>query len=826
MIKKLISLILIICLVTPLLVSCHKDQDDGDDVLRDFVVSTDHIDAFTYLAHRTELDYIRLFDRVSAQVHNGRIYYGYTEFLEYDSTNDENDESDGSNVDINKVFSTLIVASITVNGEDFRQIELAGSKDLSIINFNVSDDGTFVILAVLPVLTTTSVSYTLVRGEYDFNGRELNRDEFTDQLSGVTNFQDMMQAVIPDNDHIVLLIHGERSNSLKILNTDTGSVAELQLRAQHRNNHSMLLLEDGRLLVLDAHKDADTGGTSVVLREIDIDTEDFGEEYPIDGSISSNILPVRDSMPYDFLIVNNSYLYGYSIKTGEQMRLLSWSGIGIAGTHGMTDAYVGAYSDGSLFVMLRTWFSGTGEIMLYILSQVSRDEMPEQVVIILGGVMISDYMRSAVIDFNLENRFYKIEIIDYFELVGGSLQGVNTPALRQAAFDRFRTDMITGKGPDIIIDSLDFSASGHFLDLYPFIDADIELDRTDILPTVLKSLELSDGTLPGIVTTFSINTMIGTRETVGHIDSWTPSAMLTLAEESNLEYPFDTPMLRWSFIWNQLWTGAEFIDWENFKANIDSDAFISMLESSKFIPENREPGLRYLTLETYFKLLRGESLILWEAFSTINDYRFVADLIGEDMIILGQPTADGGKHFLTIGQPIGINAAAQNAGGAWEFLRTLLLNVVSYTDYYGDIYYNFPVHIGLFEELILDATTPRYAKNTDGSIQIDDDGNPVEIPHFIKRTSADALPDGAGFGVLDIETEIYTMSDFATAQLCNIVYNSTPFKSRFSETLTEMLYNDIDMYVEGARTAEDTARLMQNRVQRYLSEQELISGGR
>ena len=820
MIKKLIILILIICLITPSLISCRKDQDDGvDDVLRDFILSSDHIDAYAYLAHRTELQDVRLFERVSVQVHDGRIYYCYTEFVEKEST------EDGSDDDINRSRPVIMLASITVHGDDFRFVELGESDGLNVLTFNISGDGIITVFALEPVISAVSVDYILIRIEYDLNGRELKRDRYTDFLPEILNTRDILQTMILDSEHIAILIRNEQNNILHILNISIGSTAELKLKTQHFNSKSMVTFEGGGLLVLDEEKDADTGEVTAVLRELNFHTGDFGDVYHFYGSILSSIFPVYEDLPYDFLIADNSFLYGYSMTAGEQMKILNWQETGIVHSQGIADIYVGAYSDGSFLVMNRTWSAGAREIMFYTLSPVSRDEMPEQTALTLGGMMISDEIRSAVIDFNRENRLYRIEIIDYFELVGGNRYGHNDPSIHQAGFERFSADLLAGKGPDIIIDNLRWSDTDLYMDLYPFIDADNDLDRSAFIPSVLPGLEKADGTLPVIATTFSISTMVGTTETVGHIISWTPSAMLKLAEESNLEYPFDINISRWSFIWGQLWVGSAFIDWETFTAKIDSDAFISILESSKHFPEGRSSLWEIVSIERHLRLLRGESLVLREIFPSFRDYHFFTEVIGDDMIILGEPTSDGGKHFLAMGLPIGINASSQNADGAWEFLRTQLLSVVSGEDSTGITQY-FPVLVSLFEEMISEAATPRYETNTDGSIKTDDDGIPVEIPHFVEMRSTHTASNDAGVFDLDAVIEVFAMSDSAASQLRNVVYTSTPYKIRFSETLSDMLSTDIDFYLEGARTAEDTARLMQNRVQRYLSEQELILGVR
>jgi hypothetical protein len=81
------------------------------------------------------------------------------------------------------------------------------------------------------------------------------------------------------------------------------------------------------------------------------------------------------------------------------------------------------------------------DIDLYILSPVSREDVPEVTTLTLGGFYISDELRRAVVEFNMENAGFQIAIRDYFDEWDGDWR---------AAILRFRTEVITGGGPDII----------------------------------------------------------------------------------------------------------------------------------------------------------------------------------------------------------------------------------------------------------------------------------------------------------------------------------------------------------------------------------------
>ena len=771
---------------------------------------------YSYMVQRTQLDSIRLQKRLPAQMSDGRIYYCHPELVGSDLLNDdENDE-------FSDTYWVTVVSSITVNGEDFRQIELADSDIMTVLDFSILNDSVIEILATKIILSESGISLHLVHREYDFYGKEINQNDYTHLLPANVDTRDILQAMVVDKDNIAVLLEGERNNSLFILNAGTGSVFELQLTSQHFNSSSMVALKDGRLLVLDAQRDHSTGEVTTIFREVDFLNEDFAGVYPVSGNISLALHPARFDASYDFLISSNSTLYSYTITTGEQMKLLDWVETGII-HHNSENMFIGAYNDSTLCVLLRSSGVIGQEIMLFTLTQVPRGEMPEQIVITLGGFMIPDEITNMVIDFNQQNISYRVDIVDYFELSGGNRYGYIDPAVIQAAWERLRIDVVTGRGPDILIDTDNWSATGVFLDLYPFIDADRELDRSDFIPNVLESLERPDGRLPVIATDFSVSVIIGTKEAVGHIDLWTPSALLSLAEESlHMDNPFDVQLTSEMFIMNQLYFGTEYYDLENFKANIDSAAFISLLETSKYFPHERVGIRDSATMERYIKLLQGECLLLFEHLGNIEDFLFLTQVIGEDMVILGKPTENGGKHFLNIRNKIGINASTQYADAAWEFLRTLLLKTADITDYF-DSTQGFPIRTDRFEDIVTGAATPRYAINTDGSIWTDDDGNPVELPYSTRVITASAVNYVGSNRFFQEEYNLYAMPDTAADSFRAIVYSSIPNRNHIDATLIEMIHIDLARFFEGARTAEDTARIMQSRVQIFLSEQELLA---
>ena len=94
----------------------------------------------------------------------------------------------------------------------------------------------------------------------------------------------------------------------------------------------------------------------------------------------------------------------------------------------------------------------------------------------------------------------------------------------------------------------------------------------------------------------------------------------------------------------------------------------------------------------------------------------------------------------------------------------------------------------------------------------DNDGNIVEIPFEFE-----AYDEGGRNAVV---FNIYAMTDAVADSVKNIV--ETAVASNYNvhqQTLFSLIDGDIASFFAGVRSAEDTARIIQNRVQTFLNEQ-------
>lgn len=108
----------------------------------------------------------------------------------------------------------------------------------------------------------------------------------------------------------------------------------------------------------------------------------------------------------------------------------------------------------------------------------------------------------------------------------------------------------------------------------------------------------------------------------------------------------------------------------------------------------------------------------------------------------------------------------------------------------------------MYNELIESLKIPRLGRDVDG--------NQVEVAR-----SQIWLADG-------FEINLFAMTDQIANDLYKIVTTAGRNGRWIGEEIWSLVEEDLERFYSGARTAEDTARIIQNRFQTYLSERQLI----
>jgi ABC-type glycerol-3-phosphate transport system substrate-binding protein len=350
---------------------------------------------------------------------------------------------------------------------------------------------------------------------------------------------------------------------------------------------------------------------------------------------------------------------------------------------------------------------------------------------------------------------------------------------------------------------IDFSAIGlegyddFMIDLYPLMDADPDFDRSDPMESVLNDFEI-DGELYAAPSSFSINGFVGLTALVGEESGWTLDEMLAIEERYA---PDAAPLGGLSRAYAlEFWLSAiadSFIDWDTGKCAFDSDEFLRILEYIKTIPEN---SAEY----TINDLFGGEL-----AFFPINYMLSYTELQTLDVLFgdnaytfKGYPTrsGDGGlsRKYYLFPAP-GISSTCSDVDGAWSFIKFM------YNGYEG-LASGYQVSKRSRDKLI------RQTREEQTFTELDENGNEVLVPRTPGMGSFLGLP-----GELE-DVLLYPVSD-EQAERLDAVADSCDLTVNPDSAVMGIINEELPAFFAGDKSSADTAKIIQSRVQIYVSEQ-------
>ncbi|MCL2842278.1 MAG: extracellular solute-binding protein [Oscillospiraceae bacterium] len=723
-------------------------------------------------------------------VHGDRIFYYY---LHHERDEIENEaEIDWDNWQ--PPTPDIVVASVLADGSDLQEIRIpAPGSSIELSAVRVTDDGHIAMLMSHQEWSDFGAETTVFYMEYDMAGNQISSREIDGLVPENSNWFHMSQAILLQDGGAALYVMSDTSGE-QIFLLDSNFTVTGQLDTDWVQG--MTQLDDGRVLALSSQWDTATQTTHSTLQELDIAAGALGAEHPFTMANAHQLFPAREGSEFDLYIGDANHLFGYSFDTGERALLLNWIEAGIVSDGG---SHIGFLPDGRIAVLTMDFgigrmgnmaISRSDSLMteLAVLTRTARADLPEREVITIGGFNFWGEINRQVVAFNRVSQTHEIQVQDF--------SIYNTTDDFGAGRTRFLAAMGAGHGPDIVwgslVDLFPLVDRGLLEDLYSYMDADSVLNRSDFLANILQALETEDGTLPLMGNSFGISTMVGMADTAPEKEDWNLAALLDLIEQTP---PGTSPMGDWltaeSFLSSMLFfSGDEFIDWSNGTADLDSEAFIDLLEIAYRLPREIDDNIDWTEfVSEHTRMVQGEQFVMmsqiWSADTSMQVYSAMGDVR-----FLGMPTNEGGAHVLHVEAGFGINSGSEHKDAAWDFVRQFLLADAR-------IDWQLPIRIDRFEAAIEEAMTPETF--------IDEDGNEVE-------QSQGGMGFGDGFMV-----DLYALTEEEAATLRELV-SAASLLGRGDEAVSEMITEELLPFLAGDRSAADTARILQNRITTLLRE--------
>ena len=419
------------------------------------------------------------------------------------------------------------------------------------------------------------------------------------------------------------------------------------------------------------------------------------------------------------------------------------------------------------------------------------DSGNEDKIILTMVSVFSDYrLENTVAKFNVENDIYYIDYKDYSEYI--------TDDNILAGQTKLIAEITSGFIPDIInLEELPFiqwAYKGFFEDLYPFIDADLELSCSDIIENVIRLSE-TDGALYRIATEFSVDGLIGHPSVLGESMGWTMDEFIdVIADNPNADIPLGAWFNKVEFLWWYVQMNPDlFINRPEGVCNFDSDDFIRILTLINNLPRS-ESSENTFWIEL---ITQGRQIIDRMFGNRFLSIKIEKAIFGGEIVYKGFPMNDGIGNILSSNNMLAMSSACADKDGAWEFIRTFFTE--DWQRENSGLHFGFPTNKTVFLEKAEEVMTPEY--------ETDSDGNSTEIP---KGTTS--FDDGTTI-------ELYALTQDEVDQIIELVDTASFLSADIDRNLGMIVYESAANFFAGVNTAEDTARIIQNRVSIYLSEQ-------
>lgn len=502
---------------------------------------------------------------------------------------------------------------------------------------------------------------------------------------------------------------------------------------------------------------------------------------------------------FDFYTeLGSQSVYGFNIETGEQQFLFNWLELGIAAGGGSF------LSLGNGKYLTVAWHYETAEmgvapesLDLVLVERKPLSEIPEREELTLACIYLGNDDMIAVAEFNKTNPKARIKILDY--------SIYNTENDYTMGMTKLMTELTAGNVPDMIVENYDLplrnlAQKGLFLDLMPMIEADKDLGPDSLFEPILK-LFLDEGKLYTLYSGFELSTTLapagifekgkmGFEEVEAALKKLKPGASC-----------FDEGYTAPSYV-SMVMNGMDkFVDWKEGKAHFDGEDFINVLKFAKKLPMEIDWSVYGYSgfTDPRERFIKREQLFYQTTVMTnIDEIRALYKLTDGKIVFTGLPGI--GSNIVTTSSGISISANCKHPELAWEYVRQRILD-----DGYGALDENLWIVDKGRWALPLNKTALERYFNSQMTVVKDDAGN--ERPH-----------GSVGIGYeIPFEVTLYAMSE-AEYDFIMSVFDDCILNSHYDEGLIKIINEELEPYIRGAKSLEETVKMIQDRASIYVSE--------
>ena len=471
-------------------------------------------------------------------------------------------------------------------------------------------------------------------------------------------------------------------------------------------------------------------------------------------------------------------LVTYNLKTNEKKKVLDWLDYDIT-----VDSVrmLKVMQDGTIVICTESMGQDSAVYEVAVFKE-SDKPLHDKTILTYATFGTDTEIMEGIVRFNKNSEDYRIKVIDYYseDNYEDAWNEYN-----QAVLDEGFADIVNIGWSNYQM----MAEKGLYADLSEFMNTDEEINREDYFDNVLSAYEV-DGKLYAMPVSFSVSTLMGKETIWGDKGKLSVGDIKATMDTMSKDVEIMDGMSQSKFIFLILQGSLDkFIDWESGECYFDSEEFIEILKLSKELPKNTKWDI--WNNDTVDKFRKDKVLLYDFELSDIDTYQMTKELLGDEIVALGYPGANGGV-IQNSGSLFAISNDSPHKEIAWEFIKGMISEDYQ-TDY---VYYYNPIHKGAFEKMMESAMEKEY--------YVDDKGNEIET---IKSS----------YVMDDVEINIYAATKEEVAEYKKIIEGATVLAT-YEQEIMVMVEEEAEAFFDNKKSAEEVAGIIQSRAKIYVNE--------
>lgn len=392
------------------------------------------------------------------------------------------------------------------------------------------------------------------------------------------------------------------------------------------------------------------------------------------------------------------------------------------------------------------------------------NESNNAVTLILACWVSDTQVQEMVNQFNELHSEYQIQIKSYFT----GDENVN------AALDRMNAELVSGDKPDIFyLDSMNVMAlvnSGILADLKPFLENDDSFFASKYFSNIWELFEIN-GSLYELAPCFNIACFYGPQTLLGDMKGWTFSEAEQFIDATTENVPLFRIGRTDMMAYMAQFSVQNYIDIEKGTCNFETNSFYELLKLAKSFPISGN----------------SEYLIYDGWLQSFVDYYDARINLGCPLTLVGYPAEGADGPCAMALTSFGISTTTEHPDACWDFLK-LMLTEDNQEKIWGN--WGFPISREVLSKELYSATL---------------DGSDPES--LLYQWYGDAGKEKTPLNTEETDYLLQVIEDISSARL------------RY-EDVTNIILSEAQAYFNEDKTEEEAAKIIQNRVSIFLSEQQ------